>query len=174
MIRDVVENVLNLLYPKRCVICRVLLEPGAEFRLCERCIYSLRPNPKPWCVRCCRPIGCVGKMCAECRKRRYSFKSNYSPYLYDGAMRLAIHHFKYRQKAHLAKLFSKLLIAFLKENTYIIEDVQGIVPVPLSRARFRERGYNQSELLAGPIAKEFALHIFDVLKKNRSTPTQSR
>ncbi len=172
-LRGVAENFLNLVYPKLCVICGDALDPKDGLRLCRRCVDEIRPNPKPWCARCGRPVERVGKICVECRRRHHNFKRNYSAYLYDGVMKKSIHQFKYRGKIYLSKLFAKLLIAFLRENTYIIEEIDGIVPVPLSKRRLKEREYNQSDLLARPIAEEFSLPVLGALDKIRSTRPQS-
>ena len=49
-----------------------------------------------------------------------------------------------------------------------------LVPVPLSRARLRERGFNQSTLLAEHLASRWHLPIADALTRVRNTPTQTR
>lgn len=57
----------------------------------------------------------------------------------------------------------------------VLEERAGVVPVPLSRSRERERGYNQSERLAGRLAERWRVPAWsDVLERARSTRTQTR
>lgn len=55
------------------------------------------------------------------------------------------------------------------------EEAAALVPVPLASARFRERGFNQSELLAAAISAKWGIPVWeDALKRERSTATQTR
>ncbi len=57
----------------------------------------------------------------------------------------------------------------------VIEERTAIVPVPLSSSRIRERGYNQSLLLAQPIADRWSVPVWgDVLERTRRTSTQTQ
>jgi ComF family protein len=57
----------------------------------------------------------------------------------------------------------------------VIEERAALVPVPLARVRERERGYNQSTLLARALAAKWELPVHDhVLERVRATRTQTR
>lgn len=57
----------------------------------------------------------------------------------------------------------------------VIAERAALLPVPLARERHRERGYNQSELLARVIAESWSLPVWaDVLSRQRRTKTQTR
>jgi len=57
----------------------------------------------------------------------------------------------------------------------VVEERAGVVPVPLARSRERERGYNQSQLLAEAVGAEWGLTVMtDVLCRVRTTHTQTR
>ena len=57
----------------------------------------------------------------------------------------------------------------------VVEERTAVVPVPLSAARLRERGYNQSLLLARPLADRWKIPVWDdVLERTRRTATQTR
>jgi ComF family protein len=87
-------------------------------------------------------------------------------------MRQAIHQLKYKNLRALAAPLARLL------NDYLITNpVPGevLVPVPLHRKRLRERGYNQSSLLAGELAKLTNLPmVADCLIRQRHAPPQAR
>jgi len=49
-----------------------------------------------------------------------------------------------------------------------------LIPIPLARKRLRERGYNQSEVLARALARQWRIPVLvDVLVRTRETPTQT-
>ncbi|MFC1989521.1 ComF family protein [Chloroflexota bacterium] len=87
-------------------------------------------------------------------------------------MRQAIHQLKYRHLRSLAATLAQLL------NDYLINNpVPGnvLVPVPLHRKRLRERGYNQSSLLATELSKLNNLAVVgDCLVRQRYASPQAR
>jgi len=87
-------------------------------------------------------------------------------------MRQAVHQLKYRNLRALAGPLSVLLADYLAAYPLPVEV---IVPVPLYGRRLRERGYNQSGLLAGGLGKLAGLPVVaDCLIRSRSTPPQAR
>lgn len=57
----------------------------------------------------------------------------------------------------------------------VIAERTALVPVPLARERHRERGYNQSELLARVVGRCWSVPVWmDVLQRRRRTKTQTR
>jgi ComF family protein len=57
----------------------------------------------------------------------------------------------------------------------VVEERMAIVPVPLASARMRERGYNQSELLARGLSLRWSIPVWnDVLLRARETESQTR
>lgn len=57
----------------------------------------------------------------------------------------------------------------------VLEERAAVVPVPLSRARLRERGFNQSDVIGAPLAQRWNLPLWrDVLERARATETQTR
>jgi ComF family protein len=68
---------------------------------------------------------------------------------FDGALREALHRLKYQHDIALGESLSKHLIELYNQCKW---EVDMIIPVPLSPQRRKERGYNQSGLLARPLA----------------------
>jgi ComF family protein len=79
-----------------------------------------------------------------------------APYRFEHLVREAIHQLKYQNLRSLAKPFAGELAAYLKNNP-IPADL--IVPVPLHRNKLRERGYNQSELVARELGRMVGLSV---------------
>jgi ComF family protein len=87
-------------------------------------------------------------------------------------MRQAIHQLKYRNLRALAVTLSQLLRDYLVANPIPAE---ALVPVPLHPKRLRERGYNQSNLLARELGKLTGLAVVDdCLIRQRAAPPQAR
>ena len=72
----------------------------------------------------------------------------------------------------------KTMVNFLLKNKKFFEILKSydtIIPVPISKKRRRERGYNQSELIAREIAKKLAIHINNqCLIKTKNNTEQSK
>jgi len=87
-------------------------------------------------------------------------------------MRQAIHQLKYRNLRALAAPLARLLNDYLDTNPVPVEV---LVPVPLHQKRLRERGYNQSSLLAQELGKLTKLPVVDdCLIRQRHAPPQAR
>jgi len=153
-VKVIAKNFLNLFYPLHCLGCQTPLEAMNEFHLCGHCIASINHNAMP-------PF-----------EMDDSRVKAYSACLYDGALKELVHRFKYKGKTILAKIFSKLMIDYIKDNPEIT-DVDLVTVVPLHKERKREREFNQSLLIANPISKEHSLILTNTLEKTRKTRYQN-
>ncbi|MCK4368341.1 MAG: ComF family protein [Dehalococcoidales bacterium] len=157
---------LDLLFPRWCVGC------GREGDfICPSCLKSLPRIMPPLCPKCGRPQSSV-MLCPGCLGWQAEIDGIRSPFRFDGAIRQAIHELKYRNLRALAVLLAQLLDDYLA-----ISPVPGevLVPVPLHQKRLRERGYNQSRLLAQELGKLTNLPVVDdCLIRQRHAPPQAR
>lgn len=137
------QGAADLLYPPRCVICGTF---GSNY-ICPSCLQYIECIPRPYCLRCGHPIH--GKHCLNCWGRVQSFTAARALGIHEGVLRQAIHAFKYNGARMLADPLARLLHKYLTTRCDIPwRCADWIVPVPIHPARFRLRGYNQSELLA--------------------------
>ena len=82
--------------------------------------------------------------------------------------------FKYKDKDYLGFTLSKLMIEFIKDYNLPMEFVDLVIPIPLHKARLREREFNQAEILSNHIASEFNKRVLpDALMRLRNTKTQT-
>ena len=157
---------LDLLFPQRCVGC------GREGDyICYSCRQLLSPIMPPVCPTCGRPQP-GGMLCPGCVSWPAEIDGIRSPFVFGGVMRQAIHELKYRNLRALAAPLAELL-----HDYFMAHPVPGevLVPVPLHRTRLRERGYNQSLLIARGLGKLTGLPIVDdCLVRQQPTFPQAR
>ncbi|MFO1491499.1 MAG: ComF family protein [Kiritimatiellia bacterium] len=166
----------DLVYPRRCACCGVdcSSEPG---HLCWDCLHTVAVIQPPFCDCCGMPV--AGRVdhrfvCHQCGERKPKFDRARAAARFDGPVREAVHAFKYNSAFWLEKDLVDLLESGLRV-LHAGEAVDLVVPVPLFRARFRERGYNQSELLARGLARRAGLRCdARLLRRVRDTGSQTK
>ena len=157
---------LNLFFPPWCIGC------GREGKyICDSCCEKLPLISPPICIKCGRPLT-DRNTCPGCIEEPVAIDGIRAPFLFHGVIRKAIHEFKYRNLKAVASSLAGFLYDYLQENP-IPGDV--LVPVPIHRKRQRERGYNQSSLIARELSRKNGLPIIeDCLIRRINTPPQVR
>ncbi len=138
-----VWTALDWLFPPRCGGCG-----AAGKRWCADCQSSVRVIKPPICDHCGQPQS-RNELCARCQGSPYSFVALRSWAVFGGPLREALHRLKYRRDVALSEALAIPLMQTLKSLAWPVDLV---TPVPLGLARLAERGYNQSALLARPVA----------------------
>lgn len=171
------NGLLDLIYPPMCLVCGERVDTGT---LCDRCIDSFLPVPEPGCPVCGRPT--ERDRCGTCERfaeatgKAFAFEAACAGAVYMGALRHAVHLLKYREKERLgaplgAFLANRLLVDGLLADP---DSVDAVACVPMHPSRERQRGYNQSRLLAGPIGDLLAVPLLadGVIIRSRKTAQQ--
>ena len=162
---NLTRSVLDLLFPLNCVVCG---REGQFLCVSDQCEAALPKLEKPYCSTCADPGS--GPLCIWCIGTPPSIDGIRAPYLMTGAVRNIVYDLKYRNIRAAAPDMGLLLIAYLKSSP-MPADV--LIPVPLHKRRERERGYNQSELLAREVSKESGIPSETrTLLRTRNTPPQ--
>ena len=141
-------GLLDFLFPPRCMACGELLDIDFELRICDGCYLELQP-------------------CEDC------VSGILSAYKYTDVSRMIMHRFKYAPNpvfgAHIGLLMANRLAEYRD-----IGRIDGVVAVPLHRDKAKQRGFNQSELLAKAIAQNISVpFISDAVVRTRATVQQS-
>ena len=144
-------NALDWLYPPVCASCG---QPGCRF--CADCLSKVSIIKGSFCAFCGKKIAVTRVTCHDCADQPVFFDAAASWAEYRGTLREAIHSFKYKDNLALGDHFAPFLIDLLNGKKWNFDLV---VPVPLSRERRKERGYNQSALLSRPIARYFGVEF---------------
>ena len=163
------QAVLDLLYPPHCLLCQTPLS-GVAQHICSTCMIDLKPMQGVRCIHCGGP---AADPCVPCRGRTWDYDQLFILYDFNDKVRQLVHQLKYQGKTLSGRILGHQLGRY-------IQDRQGwepetlIVPVPLHGSRRRERGYNQSAVLARALA-EVVDGVVDerILERVRATETQT-
>ena len=158
------------LYPARCGICSIPMVSRTPHRLCDVCFEILLPNIGQRCDRC--DVPCVAARCRRCSLTPPSYQRLRAPFIYGGGLAQLIVKSKFQRRDDLAVALGHLLVDD-SEARQLAAGAACIVPVPLAARRLRQRGYNQSALLGGVLAKAWDLPLQHALLRKRHTAAQS-
>ena len=172
--RAALDAVLNLFYPPHCAIC--LTETPAREHLCPQCRKQAQTISPPCCHVCSEPF--FGEVddsftCPKCEDRAFHFDCAVASYRSTGPVRELIHRFKYNGKYHLRHVLAGWLAENLTDSR-LQAPFDHIVPVPLHPTRYRERGFNQAQVLGELLAKRSGVPVLNALRRVRYTSTQTR
>lgn len=149
-------EILDLIYPPKCGICGKI---SKDF-LCAKCVILLEKQA-------------IFEI-EDTRNQKKNFDELLYVFKYEGTARQNILKYKFKESSYLYKMF----VNFMLKNQKFFENIQKydtIVPVPISKKRFLERGYNQSYLLAKEIAKKVGIKCENkILKKTKNIIEQSK
>jgi competence protein ComFC len=124
---------------------------------------------EPICEICGLPQVSSG-LCVDCLTSRPPFRALRSWVAFDGPIRRALHCLKYRRDVGLGDVLAASLSVFVISQDWPIDLV---VPIPLSRQRLLERGYNQASLIAYPLSLALGWqYIPKALTRTRHTRSQ--
>ncbi|OLC85648.1 MAG: hypothetical protein AUI53_01510 [Acidobacteria bacterium 13_1_40CM_2_60_7] len=162
------DAVVSIVFPAACRICERLLTRASRIPICDNCLGSFAPLPEKICVTCGRPLEAYplreGEvlLCPACKTGQYEFDRARSYAIYEGALIRAIVLLKFEEMTPLGHWFGERLAELVRRGEEeLAADV--VVPVPLHRQRQRERGYNQADLIARPLARRLGLPCRPVL-----------
>jgi len=141
------------------------MEP-ASFCICQACEAEFS-NQTNRCQSCAHPISGNLDFCGQCLSHSPAFNRAYTLYDYQDLVAQLIKIFKYNQRLCVGHYFAHKLA----DKYQTMQNYDAIIPMPLSRQRIRERGFNQvSELLN--IIKKNPNHIIDTHSVHRIKATQ--
>jgi len=149
------NGLLNLIYPSFCTICEKKIDQK-NFPVCQNCLGKIKPIPKVICQVCGQPR--FDSICPQCKERSPFFTQARATGVYEGVLKKCIQIFKYQKKTSLQRPLANLLLKFLENNPNWSE-IDYFVPVPLTKMRLRERGFNQADLLARCLSKSLNIKI---------------
>lgn len=150
------QRIVELITPQHCLSC----SRSGEI-ICDSCLPRLATASAGTCVRCNR-ISAGGKTCVSCRNHIVIRGVSVASY-YDGTVKELILRLKFHRDRSAARAAAELILTRINSKTMLF-DV--ITAVPVSPNRFRERGYNQAELIAKEVSRNLNVPYRTLLGRN--------
>ena len=168
------QYLLTMLYPVRCPICGEIIIPKGN-KICSGCKEKLLYIKEPKCKKCGKPLDQEEQeYCGDCERKHFHYDRGYAVWIYDEVMKRSVSAFKYHNKREYADFYITEIIRLYK-NQFQKLSPDVIVPVPIHRSKFWERGYNQADILARGIGKELELPVLsELLIRNKRTLPQKK
>ena len=136
---------------------------------CGACDAALPYHDAPHCPVCALPVP-TGEVCGHCLKDPPLFTHTTAAFAYSFPLDKLIQALKYGEQLALATAFAEKLALRIDKNS--LPDC--LIPMPLHPAKLRERGFNQSQLLAAALARRLKLELLaNACQRVRDTPPQS-
>lgn len=161
-------------FPPGCVQCRGVVE-GSGFRyVCTKCSGQLDFVRAPNCTTCGSPFyGDVEgeRICPHCDGLNPAYGAGCTAVLFKGPARALVIELKYHRGLHVLADIGKIFERSAEVQAHVRGAV--LVPVPLHARKARERGYNQSALLAGELARLTGGRVEELLRRVVDTESQT-
>ena len=146
----------DLFFPRRCVLCDEVLGTGQK-GICGKCVSLLQYIEEPRCMKCGKKLSDdEEEYCYDCSKEERHYLRGFPMCSYVSPLRESLARLKYEARQEYAEFYGHELAVHFKES-FLKLGIDALVPVPVSKKRRSERGYNQAELIADAMSKE--LHI---------------
>lgn len=148
-LREAMAGLTDVVFPRACVACGGGVEAGALRHVCADCAALIHVVGEPHCTTCGHPFFGVleeNRGCVHCEALEPRFSSGRTAVLLKGPGRALVHALKYHHALHVLDDVAELM----RRAPGYLDLIRGkcLVPVPLHPRKLRERGYNQSLLLA--------------------------
>jgi len=153
------------LLPAFCALCGSPLPRLSSVPICDVCWTEFQVLSGPSCARCgdtlAAPVlglsGTSAALCRMCRLAPPPFVRAVAFGLYQDRMQEAIHALKYGRLQPAARGLGRMLAEAIAQLAAEAPTEMLVVPVPLHRSKFAERGFNQ--------ARSLAVHALEALRK---------
>lgn len=164
LFKDLWDGLMHLAFPEECLGCNSQESRRKDF-LCLDCLYNL-----PYTNHFNQP----GNAFERHFVGRVPILKGAALFVYSYIIENLIHQFKYNEMTKIGKRFGQEMGQKIYESSSF-EEVDLIVPVPLHPAKFRKRGFNQSEILATEIGKILEVPVKSkLIIRSKQTKTQTK
>jgi ComF family protein len=166
--KNIIKGLADIVFPPGCIFCGAFMDEHTNRSFCPHCFSQIHFVQSPQCTCCGVPFpdrDGEDHLCGECIMSEQFFSVARSLGKYNRVLLEAIHLFKYQGKVTLGKALGRLMTEHEYRNV-TIRDYSIIIPVPLHKQRLKERGFNQSLILARELSTYFSIPLdFSLLKR---------
>ncbi len=159
------DSLLELIFPSRCAGCSELI--GKGLALCGKCARYLETYDSLFCGVCMARLPAGKKICHSGSPFILGAAMNY----HSGAAGALIRELKFKRNKKIAKFLAELIASYLKKLPLPLSDYE-ILAIPLSATRERERGFNQTKLIAEELSPLISVSILQggLVRIKHNTP----
>ncbi len=168
----ILENITKTIFPETftCVFCGDEIFDDNKYATCEKCNNKLPFITGKTCEKCGEPLNNMANFCDRCQNAHHTFNKCCSVFVYQDEIKNKIQNFKFWNNKYFGKPFAEYMANCYRKNSFSCDLV---IPVPIHQKRLKERGYNQSEILAKYISQILNLPLNTAsLQKIKQTKDQ--
>lgn len=173
---DFLSEISDTFFPPLCIACSSVFKSREEKGFCRECsqkITYIRQSHCPVCGIIFPDSPAEDHLCGRCLEEKPYYTFARAALVYEGIILDAVHQFKYGRNLACGRALAGLLADFNFQDI-ALGTFDLIIPVPLHIRRLRERGFNQSLILAVALGKKHAIDVdFSLLKRRKLTLTQT-
>ena len=173
---EVLNDISDVIFPPRCLGCGEIFHPLTRQVFCPSCEEKIRfitGDICPVCGTIFPDSPARSHLCGNCMDDKTYFSCARAVVSYETIILNTIHEFKYGNNIPVGEM----LASFMADFSFPDVDFTGyslIIPVPLHIKRLRQRGFNQSLILARALAEKWQIPVnFSLLKRHKFTLTQT-
>ncbi len=162
---------IELLFPRRCPVCDRPVDKMGRYA-CKKCRRGLKYVENSYCMKCGKSLKeADDECCVDCQNASHLFDRGRALYEYE-TVKMAVYRFKYQGRREYAAFFGMELADKLGEEIRSWR-ADAIIPIPLHKDREKQRGYNQSALIAQELGKRLNIPVEGkILERIRKTLPQ--
>ncbi|MBQ8209082.1 MAG: ComF family protein [Clostridia bacterium] len=152
------------IYPDRCCFCFTPIDYKTE--ICPSCRKTVKIISGIRCMSCG-----MSKNDCDCKGKSNFYSGITAPYIYDGVVRDGIIRWKYRENIHALPFFAKETAKCIHESFSSVK-FDAVTFIPQTAAEEKEKGINQSEILAQEVGKYLKIPTVKLIEKIFETSRQ--
>ncbi len=177
-------TLVDVVLPGRCQLCGAPSPEAPSCALCRSCIEGIELIEPPFCHRCGWPFPSSQTLeyspahtCSHCgeMERCFEFARSLGPY--RGKLREAINVLKFQEKASVGIFLADLMFKNYEKLFSLTFENEGqpdaVDYVPLHPVRWRERGYDQTRILAVALARHLRIPVLEALRRVKASKPQT-
>ena len=164
------KELTDLFFPQKftCNFCG--REVFGKTAVCKDCEETLPYNDQAVCYRCGSKTPFPVEFCDRCSGKDWRADKSRSVFVYAPPVSFALQRLKYENQRYLAEFFAEFLYPLYMRE---IPACEVIIPVPLPEERLKERGYNQSGLIAERLSEKINVPVRDdIILKRKEAKSQ--
>lgn len=166
------QQILDLIFPRRCAVCDEVTDRTGN-GVCSSCASEIVYIKAPACMKCGKQLKQEMELCADCMKKKHWYIRGVALYDY-GSMADSVFRFKYAGRQEYALFYGRDL--YEKYGNWLLAvRPDALIPVPIHSSRERQRGYNQSALIAKALSKLSGIPVNNglIVRKKRTLPQKN-